>query len=244
MVRARGALSRLLDRVFECWFRHEIAVPLVAAVVLPVLVVTASAGGVLHRAFGPQGAIGVAIGVVIVLVGMAAWLGQLVFASLGALAAWPRIVLWLAAGVAGMVAWAAASTAAGDWVMHARAEETPCVVLAVDERVETRTTTDSQGHSSTETYTYYDHRLDCVGDHPEEMTTSRPTVDQGERILVAYDPEGRLDPRPADGITDGRTWTWVCVGALAVNILLHTGQVVLGRGPARRRARRPGRRRN
>jgi hypothetical protein len=95
---------------------------------------------------------------------------------------------------------------------------TACVVLEVERRVESYT--DSEGH--THSRVYHDHTLDCTNPQVTGMTTGGRAGDAGEQIGVAYDPAGRLDPRPAGSAGDYqaklRTGGTALAAGLALNL--------------------------
>ncbi|MGR6999826.1 hypothetical protein ACU686_19940 [Yinghuangia aomiensis] len=125
------------------------------------------------------------------------------------------LVTFLLTGVGAMAAFHAVT----EHAFRGRAVTTSCLVRDVDRRVETSSSTDSQGHTTTTTNVYFDYDLACEAGRPSSMTIQHHAADTGERLDVAYDPKGRLDPRPAADVTDGEAALWLavsCVGATAV----------------------------
>jgi hypothetical protein len=110
-----------------------------------------------------------------------------------------------------------------------------CTVLDVRTRVETRTSTDTNGHNTTSSTTYHDHELDC-GDAPvHTLTSSSVVAERGERLDVAYDPEGRLSPWPAADLPssgDAAVLGWI---ALVATVVLRVAAVLVEHAPYRRR---------
>jgi hypothetical protein len=82
-------------------------------------------------------------------------------------------------------------------VLEDRGREADCAVLAEDLREEATTTTGADGFTHTTYTTYHDYRLDCPGGGPSHLSTTDDAADAGGVLRVAYDPTGRVDPRPA-----------------------------------------------
>jgi len=80
-------------------------------------------------------------------------------------------------------------------ILTSRGRTTPCVVLKVDSHTYDVTNTDANGHTTTTTRTYHDHRLDCVGGRPTDMRSHGRSEKVGASIVVRFDPAGRIEPR-------------------------------------------------
>ncbi|MEU8776872.1 hypothetical protein [Streptomyces sp. NPDC048606] len=111
-------------------------------------------------------------------------------------------------------------------VLEDRGVEVVCVVRGVDRRVETSTSTDAQGHTTTTTNTYYDHRLDCPPGGPSELNGRNSRLGAvGDDLAVVHDPRGKVAPQPARSLDPGGLRTWALV-ALGAALLLGVGSVV------------------
>jgi hypothetical protein len=135
--------------------------------------------------------------------------------------------------------WLAISGVFGGVVGHALQERgvvAACTVLDVRTRVETRTSTDADGHNTgTSSTTYYDHELDCGAAPVTKLTSSSALAARGERLDVTYDPEGRMSPWPvADLPSSGSALVlgWI---ALAATVALRVAAVLFEHPPRRRR---------
>ncbi|MFI1256930.1 hypothetical protein ACH4U6_24570 [Streptomyces netropsis] len=201
--------------------RHISSLRLAAAVGLPVSAVGLVTGARWLHAYGAGGVVAGGLGVVMVLAAMAIWVFSPSLSESG--------VVFFVSAVTLAVALGGAYTGVDKWVLYSRGVRAQCAVLDVDKRVETHTTTDAQGFSNTTTTTSYDHRLRCAGGRPRDMTTSRRIAGKGERLTVAYDPDGRVGPSPAGDLSDGRAARWVCGIGLAVTIALRVGDVLVHR---------------
>lgn len=113
------------------------------------------------------------------------------------------------------VAVVAADRAVEHHAFRGRAETTSCLVRDVERRVEYSTSTDSNGMTTTHTDVYFDYDLTCDGGRPTSMTLGHRPADKGARLDVAFDPKGRLAPRPADDVSGGGTALWVSLSCLA-----------------------------
>ncbi|GAA4997630.1 hypothetical protein GCM10023205_83890 [Yinghuangia aomiensis] len=127
------------------------------------------------------------------------------------------------------VAVAAADRAVEHHVFQGRAEATSCLVRDVDRRVEYSTSTDANGTTTSHTNVYYDYDLACDGGRPTSMTLGHRPAGRGERLDVAFDPEGRLTPRPVDDVTDGGTALWVSLSCLGATVVLRGADVFADR---------------
>ncbi|MFD7236159.1 hypothetical protein ACFWAT_12735 [Streptomyces syringium] len=200
---------------------HISSLRLAAAVGLPVAAVGLVIGARWLNAYGAGGVIAGVLGVLMVLAAMAIWVFSPSLSESG--------VVFFVSAVTLAIALGGAYAGVDKWVLHSRGVRAQCAVLDVDKRVERHTTTDAQGFSSTTTTTSYDHRLDCAGGRPRAMTTSRRIADKGDRLTVAYDPDGRVGPVPGGDVSDGGTARWVCGLGLAVTIVLRVGDVLVHR---------------
>jgi hypothetical protein len=159
--------------------------------------------GAYQYAYGPK-----PLGVVLVVAGGVALLTGFVLEV-------PLLVHLLAI----VALWFAVSGVFGGVIGHAMQERgvvVGCTVLDVKTRVETRTYPNENGTSSTSETTYYDHELLCADAPVHTMTLASPAAEKGERLDVAYDPEGRLDPSPAGySATSGGTAVigWIALAA-------------------------------
>jgi hypothetical protein len=109
-------------------------------------------------------------------------------------------------------------------VLEERGVTVRCTILDVEHRVERST----DGDGSTSSTDYYDHRLDCVGGRPDEMTTTGWAAGERNEVLrVAYDPRGRLRSRPAADVVSSRIYVWGAGIALAVSLAVRSGIVVV-----------------
>ncbi|WTW93892.1 hypothetical protein OG216_11095 [Streptomycetaceae bacterium NBC_01309] len=127
--------------------------------------------------------------------------------------------------------------AVDEYTLEQRGKEANCVVRDIDTRVETSTTTDASGYTSTTSTTYYDHRLDCPGGGPGEMTLRSRAADVGASVLVAYDPAKNVAPRPVSGVDSSPDIVWTCVlvgGAIALRVASTTGHAITTRRRHRR----------
>ncbi|MER6948461.1 hypothetical protein ABT294_30990 [Nonomuraea sp. NPDC000554] len=126
-----------------------------------------------------------------------------------------QVIIFLGSSIALSIALFAATDAVDAWVLTERGQTTPCTIVRVDMRQETHTTTNADGTTSTTTSTSYDHTLTCAQRQVTAMTTDSPAGKAGERIAVAFDPQGRINPKPADSAYDftGALWR-CCVGAV------------------------------
>ncbi|MBT2481831.1 hypothetical protein [Streptomyces sp. ISL-94] len=100
-------------------------------------------------------------------------------------------------------------------------------MLEKNSRVETSTSTDSNGHTTTTSTTYYDYRLDCPSGRPTAMTSTTDAGSKDQQLQVVYDPAGRIDPEPARG-TDA-TAAWVPGSLIAAAIAVGAGRELFGR---------------
>ncbi|WP_151774795.1 hypothetical protein [Streptomyces abyssomicinicus] len=198
---------------------REWALGVVVAVVMPLSVVAVEAGFLLLRAHVPGGLLWAVLGFAAAfgLLGFFFLNGHMPFVS-------SALVLWSL----GLVA-----AGFGDLLLENRGREVTCTVLAKDTRVETTTSTDANGFTSTTTTTYYDLALGCPGDGPRKMSTTEDTGREGRTLRVSYDPDGRLPPQPASSTDHRELWTagWLIAAAVVVGVGL---RLLPG-------ARRPGR---
>jgi hypothetical protein len=195
--------------------RYDVRMGLLLAVGAPLAGIGLMGGITLLYAYGPAWLdtwYGGLLNVVLTLVA----LGLVVFSNLY----FTQVVVFLGSFLAlGFAVFAASSTAEA-WVLHERGQTTNCTITHIDERQETRTSTDANGNSSTTTDYYYDHRLTCDRPRITAMTTGSPAGKVGERVEVAYDPESRIGVQPADGAFDyGSSLLTCCLGA-AIGIAL------------------------
>ncbi|MEU9377611.1 hypothetical protein AB0D94_28095 [Streptomyces sp. NPDC048255] len=111
-------------------------------------------------------------------------------------------------------------------VLEERGVEIICVVRDVDRRVETSTSTDAQGHSTTTTSTYYDHKLDCPLGGPDELNgRNSKLAEVGADLAVVHDPRGKVSPEPARSLDPGGLRTWALI-ALGASLLLGVGAAI------------------
>ncbi|WP_214327097.1 hypothetical protein [Nonomuraea sediminis] len=113
-----------------------------------------------------------------------------------------------------------ARTAYEAWVLQDRGAVTACTILKVNTRTVYSTTTHADGTSSSSSTTYYDHTLRCAAPSITTMTTTHATAGKGASIQVAYDPTGRLSPRPTSDADLRSSLRWALVG-LTLTILLN-----------------------
>lgn len=118
------------------------------------------------------------------------------------------------------VAVAAADRAVEHHAFRGRAEAASCLVRDVDRREVYSTSTDANGNTTSHWDVSYVYDLACDGGRPASMTLGHRPADKGERLEVAYDPKGRLDPRPVDDVSDGGTALWVCIACTGATVLL------------------------
>jgi hypothetical protein len=107
-----------------------------------------------------------------------------------------------------------------------RGVRTDCVVLNVTSRTETTNSYDGDGHWSTTTDTYYDHRLACDDPHVTGLTADRRLADDGATLVVDYDPLGRVPPTPADQTQSHDLYVRITVIALVAAVLLRVVAVI------------------
>lgn len=113
-----------------------------------------------------------------------------------------------------------ARTAYEAWVLQGRGAVTACTILDVKTRTVYSSTTHADGTSSTTSTTYYDHTLRCAAPSITTMSTTHSTAGKGASIQVAYDPTGRISPRPTSDADLRSSLRWALAG-LAVAILLN-----------------------
>lgn len=118
------------------------------------------------------------------------------------------------------VAVAAADRAVEHHAFRGRAEATSCLVRDVERREVYSTSTDANGNTTSHWDVSYDYELTCDGGRPTSMTLGHRPAGKGERLDVAFDPKGRLDPRPVDDVSDGGTALWVCIACTGATVLL------------------------
>ncbi|OKK21800.1 hypothetical protein AMK16_00440 [Streptomyces sp. CB00455] len=125
---------------------------------------------------------------------------------------------------AALLLWALGTTVASfdGWVLESRGLDITCTVLKKDSRIETSTSTDSSGHTTTNSTTYYDYRLDCPGGRPAAMTSTTDAGSVDRPLQVVYDPAGRIDPEPARG--NGATTAWVPGSLIAAAVVVGAGR--------------------
>ncbi|MFH7595266.1 hypothetical protein WDV06_09185 [Streptomyces racemochromogenes] len=130
---------------------------------------------------------------------------------------------------AALLLWALGMTVASfdGWVLEGRGLDVTCTVLKKESRVETSTSTDANGYTSTHSTTYYDYRLGCPGGRPATMTSTTNAGNVGRPLRVVYDPAGRIDPEPARD-TEG-TDVWVPAGLIAAAVVVGAGHELLVR---------------
>ncbi|MFB9903878.1 hypothetical protein [Allokutzneria oryzae] len=164
--------------------------------------------------------------VLVVLVGVV-WLLSIV------LSAHP-LPLFLGA-VASMIAMGATVSGIESATIHERGLRTTCLVLDVAKRTETTSHFESTtnpdgtpgpGRWTTTTTTYYDHRLRCDDGPIDKMTRHSVAADEGQRLEIAYDPVGRVDPMPASEVTDGSGARDIALIALGMAVVLRVGGVL------------------
>ncbi|MFF8268513.1 hypothetical protein ACF059_14085 [Streptomyces sp. NPDC016562] len=184
-----------------------------AAVAFPLLITGVLLAFLLLAAHGPGGRWWT-------VAGMLAAFGLLGFGFLG------RHVRFVPAA---LLLWALGMTVASfdDWVLASRGLDITCTVLEKGSRVETSTSTDSNGHTTTTSTTHYDYRLDCPGGRPTAMTSTTDAGSKGQPLQVVYDPAGRIDPEPARG-TD-TTAAWVAGGLLTAAMVVGAARELFGR---------------
>ncbi|MEU9303275.1 hypothetical protein [Streptomyces sp. NPDC048269] len=130
---------------------------------------------------------------------------------------------------AALTLWALGMTvgAFDDWILESRGLDVTCTVLEKDSRVETSTSTDANGLTTTNSTTYYDYRLACPGGRPTAMTTTSDVGHKDQQLQVVYDPKGRIDPEPARD-TDA-TAVWVPGSLITAAIVVGVGHALFGR---------------
>ncbi|MGW7452960.1 hypothetical protein [Streptomyces sp. NPDC054787] len=130
---------------------------------------------------------------------------------------------------AALLLWALGMTVASfdDWVLASRGLDITCTVLEKDSRVETSTSTDSNGHTTRTSTTYHDYRLDCPGGRPTAMTSTTDAGGKDQPLQVVYDPAGRIDPEPVRG-TDA-TAAWVAGGLMTAAMVVGAARELFGR---------------
>ncbi|MFG2291902.1 hypothetical protein [Streptomyces sp. NPDC048603] len=120
------------------------------------------------------------------------------------------------AGAAAFIGVLLVTGAVGHSVLAERGVEVTCVVRGIDVRTEVSWTTDAQGHSTSETRTYYDHDLDCPPGGPDELDgRSGRAAEVGAELAVVYDPQGKVSPMPARSVDPDarRMWALIALGA-------------------------------
>ncbi|QUH01398.1 hypothetical protein HUO13_11795 [Saccharopolyspora erythraea] len=216
------------------WYESVLA-ELVVAAGVPLLAIGLMAWGSYLDAYGPGGAAAFGLQILATLV----WLSSLALHPEDAMGA--NFVALLAL----MFALGLTKVGIDDAALHERGLRTVCTVLDVVERQETTShytpssDPDMPGSWSTTTTYYYDHGLRCDGGPVEHLTTEgSAAAKKGERLEIAYDPQGRLGPVPADALTDGTAAKRTAAALLAVAVLARVGGVVWLRSSSWRYRRR------
>ncbi|MEU0566521.1 hypothetical protein ABZ297_14155 [Nonomuraea sp. NPDC005983] len=150
-----------------------------------------------------------------------------------------QVIVFLGSSLALGIALFSAMDAVDARVLAERGQTTPCTIVRVDMRQETHTSTNADGTTSTTTSTSYDHSLTCAQRQVTSMTTDSPAGKAGERITVAFDPQGRIKPKPADVAFDYTGALWRCFVGSVVGIGLRVFYVAR-RTRRRRGVNRPG----
>ncbi|SDM28522.1 hypothetical protein SAMN04489726_0790 [Allokutzneria albata] len=194
---------------------------LVAAAGQPVLVVGLLAGADHVAAHWPDSGWTGAVSVILLVLTGLTWLAGIV------LAANPLIVF--VGAVASMVAMSAVTSSIDDTALYDRGVRTICDVTAVDRRVETRSHYDANGTWSTSTTAYYDHRLRCDDGPIEKMTLLSRAAEAGQRLEITFDPLLKVNPVPADTVTDGSGSQQLALIATLVAVLTRVGGVLWSR---------------
>jgi hypothetical protein len=197
--------------------RHVFWGDVAFAVGVPVLGVALMAGGMLLVAYGPASLAHGFVGGAITFILIACAMALIVFTS----GRYEHVLVYFGSVFALFGAMVTASLAVEGRAFQDRGRTTTCTVLDVRERVET--TIDS--NNDTQVTTYYDHVLRCDQPSITGMTTGRPAGKPNDQIEVAYDPAGRLDPRPSTEVGNPDTLLWIAVGLLVVGVGLRVGYV-------------------
>ncbi|MCP3804118.1 VIT1/CCC1 transporter family protein [Allokutzneria sp. A3M-2-11 16] len=196
----------------------RLSLNLVVAIGQPLLLVGVFAASKHLDAYGADDGWTTTLGVVLLVLTGITWLAGI------ALAASPFLVF--AGMVASMIAMGALSSSSADTALHERGVRTTCDVVTVDRRVETRSHYDSDGTWSTTTTIYYDHRLRCDAGPIDTMTLHSRAAEPGQRLEITYDPLLRVDPVPANTVTDGSGSRQTALIAVIVAILSRVGGVL------------------
>jgi hypothetical protein len=197
---------------------------LLAAVVAPLAGIGLMFASTMFYAYGPSW-LDNWVGTLLQLALWMACMGLVVFTNVY----FEQVVVFFGSFLALGFAVFAAQSAADALVLHQRGLTTSCRIVHIDKREETHTTTDANGGTRTTTDTYYDHGLICLRPRITAMTTGSPAGKVGERITVAYDPDGRIATQPAEGAFDYTTPLWVCVVGTVVGIGLRLSYLVFRR---------------
>ncbi|GLU48865.1 hypothetical protein Nans01_32160 [Nocardiopsis ansamitocini] len=206
---ARGSgpsYSRALDA------RH---LSVLAAVAAPLLVAAVLLGFLMLSAYGPGGRWWATIGYVTAFCILAVSLLR------GTPAFLPGALVFLAIGTT--------ATAFENWVLADRGRVADCTVLDVDTRVVTLTRTDVDDYGFTTDTVHYDYRLDCLGGAPATLTTGSPAHRADRPLAVAYDPGGRVDPKPQAHVDIDSAW-WAA-GLIAASIIVGVGWTLCEKEP-------------
>ncbi|MEV6711492.1 hypothetical protein AB0M48_05530 [Lentzea sp. NPDC051208] len=119
----------------------------------------------------------------------------------------------------------------------------PCRVLDVDRRVEVNRYLNGDGTYSTESSTYYDHRLECGDGGPSTVTKPEALAGIGDHIELTFDPDDRVAPELAGDVAERDVKKGMAVVFLVLTILIRVVHVLVlqaqeraERDRARRRA--------
>ncbi|WP_406292007.1 hypothetical protein [Embleya sp. NBC_00896] len=128
-----------------------------------------------------------------------------------------------------MAAFAIVPTAVDEYTLEQRGHRSVCKAQDYDARTRTATTTDADGHSSTRTWTEYVYRLECPGDGPRAMTTTKRVARKGESLEVAWDPNDWVAARPAPATSSADDMSWALIltgGAIFLRLSSATGRTL------------------
>lgn len=102
-----------------------------------------------------------------------------------------------------------------------------CRVLDVDRRVEVNRYLNGDGTYSTDTSTYYDHRLDCGEGGPSTVTKPEALAGIGDHIELAFDPSDRVAPELAGDVAERDVKKGTAVVFLVLTILIRVVHVLV-----------------
>jgi hypothetical protein len=193
--------------------RRQVAIRLALPAATGLLGVGLAFGAAWLHGYGPGGGWGVVLRVAAFLVASAPAVALFFGCT--------RALLGMAAALALFGCLGLADEAVTRQALADRGRVAACVI----DNAERRTVTDydsgtgpgDPGHFTQRTD--YVYRLSCPGGGPASMVTSSPVGDKGTAIQVAWDPSGRLAPRPAAQVGGGR-WFWWTLLAGGTGLLL------------------------